>query len=96
MINPVHKIKRYVTYGDGRPPHWAEDTVVGWRGTGYTDKNGREIFEGDKVKFNGYDMTVNYKNGTFWISNERNEVWHPIATVIYHDVEIVGHIAEDD
>lgn len=42
-------------------------------GSGILDKNGREIFEGDKVNLDNdsWGYTIRFVNGAFFVGNER-------------------------
>lgn len=91
MIEPVHKIKRYVVYGDGRPPHWTEDSVSGWLSSGILDKNGKEIFEGDKLKvFDDEFHAVSFEEGRFRVGKYSDLAVFPKA-----NLEVIGHIVEE-
>ena len=51
MINPTHHLKKFVKYsGDDKPADFHVTEERGWLGSGITDCNGVEIFEGDIVK----------------------------------------------
>ena len=57
-------------------------------GSGITDKNSREIFEGDIVKIHDAEERTTFEDGSFFI-NDR-----PIWRLKSSELEIVGH-AED-
>ncbi|MBR4382549.1 MAG: hypothetical protein IKP64_03225 [Selenomonadaceae bacterium] len=66
-------------------------TINAELGSGITDKNGNEIFEGDRViqpeKGNGTPMLVSFVSGTFAVNEE-------VALGEYQDgeLEIIGHV----
>lgn len=98
--NPIHKFKCYVTYGDGREPHWTEDTAVGWLATGVKDKNGVEIYEGDLVRYNNEPkavLPVVFERGTFGLKSPNIYVGKIELLIFESDkLEVIGHIAEEE
>lgn len=101
MLNPSHKIKRYVVSNDGTPPYWYEDAAAGWLTTGVKDCKGREIFEGDKVIFGEFEKegVIIFKDGAFGIAHKEFEKELFISLYRAKDflqVEVVGHITEEE
>lgn len=97
MNNPVHKVKRWVTYDDGREPHWTDDTAVGWLATGVIDKNGVEIYEGHIVRRWVHDLeikaVVGYSGGICYLVEGRVP-YHSLEDFYGDELEVIGHIAE--
>ena len=58
-------------------------------GSGIFDKNGREIFEGDKVLFNDYTFYVKLDDGGFCFINKFN-FKYPLGKAFSPDLEIVN------
>ncbi|MCO4539992.1 hypothetical protein Si099_01818 [Streptococcus infantarius subsp. infantarius] len=69
--------------------------------TGLKDKNGKEIFDGDIIKFtltNGFnyvvdeDGSVTYKLGAFYVVNGLAE--YLISDINTNEIEVIGNIYE--
>ena len=80
-------------------------TINAELGTGITDKNGKEIFEGDIVRctyqgsfgFNEYEFPVMYKDGVLWAGKSGYPKDAPLAvgaTSPTNRLEVVGHVED--
>ncbi len=65
-------------------------------GSGRKDKNGVEIFEGDRITANGYHYTIKYKS-LIWYMIPDNPAMADLLLCWHrnYEIEVVGHIAED-
>ena len=93
MKEPDHKVKRHIVpFSDKQKPYWIENPVHGWLGSGVTDCNGKEIFEGDRVRiyYVGREVceTVTFDYGCLYLDGEALVDFSP------EQLEVVGHIAE--
>ena len=99
MKEPTHHVKRRLKQFDGSYFWTKPADFYGWLGSGVVDCKGREIYEGDIVKYVGEDFlgvapagttsTVIFAHGGFWAFT--------LALVNFNDggLEVVGHIAEE-
>ena len=58
--------------------------------TGILDKNGREIYEGDIVRWDGYPHGVQYTRIVEWVNEEAMFLPNNMP----HSVEVIGNIYE--
>ena len=85
---PQHKYKVLKLNGDvihlSRPRRFD-----GWLGSGLVDKNGKEVFEGDRVRImDCHTTTVEFVDGTFKAGNM------PLEDITALNIEVVGHVTE--
>lgn len=93
MKYPVHHLKNMWGQLEQKPC---------WLGSGITDINSVEIFEGSKVIFGEHELcgVVVFKDAMFQIAyySDDNEQYHSILGSCHGfvDVEVVGHIQEEE
>ena len=80
--------------------YWDHEDMIWQRFTGFFDKNGKEIFEGDIVLDNFYgDKTarVIYDLGCFWLNSEH--LGEGLERELYDSVpeklEVIGNLCEN-
>lgn len=62
--------------------------IDGELGSGFKDRNGREIFEGDKVRFDKEDWVAEFVNGHFGLVSDDDD-WRDID--LCTNCEVIGH-----
>lgn len=100
MTNPTHRLKKFVRYsGNGKPDDYYVTEERGWLGSGVTDCNGVEIFEGDIVKYSGvrFSFPLSGKKGTVQFS-EGNFVLFALSLIFFErdKIEVIGHVATEE
>jgi len=88
MKIPQHNFKYLDKIGE--TTELKEVTVKGWLGSGFTDKHGKEIFEGHIVTTPWDAAAVEWQDCGFIVDGI------DLASFASIDLEIIGHISEGD
>jgi uncharacterized phage protein (TIGR01671 family) len=77
---------------------YAEECIL-LQFTGFQDKNGFEIYEGDLIDFYGQTCQVIYQDGAFWVEDVResslSDYGDSLLRDIHTKVEVIGNINEN-
>lgn len=97
MKTPFHRFKNaYCSVGVDKPDSWSFCEFYGWLGSGISDKNGKEIFEGDIVQIETFEKnaaTVVFRDGAFWLGNR---MIGELPAIYYPTLEVVAHITLEE
>lgn len=81
----------------GKFSYYDLDDIVFMQSTGLTDKNGKKIFEGDIIDYNGRNAVVkwhgSYASFIYMFVDElrsRNQEWDPLYLSYFH-FQVVGN-----
>lgn len=97
MINPAHRMKKFVRYaGNEKPASSYITNASGWLGSGVKDKHGVEIYEGDLVILDNQRGVVRFANAQFYIDRDGDDnVPFTLNRLCSPFIEVVGHVAAE-